>query len=476
MNRPTGGDNSLDRTAAMHRRDTATDVLTQAVIRYAVDRMHLDPPPLDGPRTLAELRAMCGRTITAEGIGGLEALRVFADVLAPACVSVDHPRYLSFVPTAPTEAAILFDLVAGASSVYGGSWLEGAGAVFAENEALAWIASLAGLPPTAGGVFVSGGSAGNLSALVAARHRWRHEPGVPADELERRARTRGLVVASSAVHSSVTAAARVMDVDLVKVPADAHGRLGGDALRATVAGMRPDARARVCAIVATAGTTNAGVVDDLQGAADVARAHGWWYHVDGAYGGAALAAPSARHWFVGVEHADSFSVDPHKWLFAPYDCCALVYRDPAMARAAHTQHAEYLDVLTDSGDWNPSDYAYHLTRRARGLPFWFSLATHGTERYREAVEACLTTARGAAAVLTAAAHTELVMEPELSVVLFRRLGWSAAQYQAWSDRMLADGMTLTVPTMWAGETVLRFCIVNPRTTLDDIETIVGSLV
>jgi glutamate/tyrosine decarboxylase-like PLP-dependent enzyme len=134
---------------------------------------------------------MSGRTITERGIGGLEALRVFGDVLAPACISVDHPRFLAFVPAAPTEAAILFDLVVGASSVYAGSWMEGAGAVFAENEALRWIADLAGLPAEAGGVFVSGGTAGNLSALLAARWKWRHEADGEHD------RTRGLMVASA---------------------------------------------------------------------------------------------------------------------------------------------------------------------------------------------------------------------------------------------------------------------------------------
>ncbi len=116
-------------------------------------------------------------------------------------------------------------------------------------------------------------------------------------------------------------------------------------------------------------------------------------HVDGAYGGAALAAPSVRHRFAGVEAADSFIVDPHKWLFAPFDSCALLYRDPEVARRAHTQHAEYLEVLQDDHgigpEWNASDYAHHLSRRARGLPLWFSLATHGTEAYAEAVETTL---------------------------------------------------------------------------------------
>ena len=456
--------------SAMHRRDAATDVLTQAILRYAVDRTRLDPPPLDHPRTEAELRAMCGRTVTEEGIGGLEALRVFGDVLAPACISIDHPRYLSFVPAAPTEAAILFDLVVGASSIYAGSWLEGSGAVFAENEALAWIARLAGLPETAGGVFVSGGSAGNLSALVAARTRWRDTDPTGARDAQR-----GIVLASKGVHSSVVSAARVMDVDVVRVPTDVVGRLHGAALAATVAAMSDADRGRVFAVAVTAGTTNAGIVDDIDGAADVVAAHGWWLHVDGAYGGAALAAASERPKFHGVERADSFIVDPHKWLFAPYDCCALLYRDPWQARHAHAQHAEYLDVLTDSPEWNPSDFAYHLTRRARGLAFWFSLATYGTRRYAEAIEACLALTREAAELVRTHPTTELVMEPELSVVLFRRHGWTAADYHAWSDRVLDEGLTLTVPTSWEGETVLRFCFVNPRTTGADVAAILATL-
>jgi len=453
----------------MHRHDASTEVLTQAVLRYAVDRVRLDPPPLDGPRSVDELRAMAGRTITERGIGGLEALRVFGDVLAPACISVDHPRFLSFVPAAPTEASVLFDLVVGASSVYGGSWLEGAGAVFAENEALRWIADLAGLPADAGGVFVSGGTAGNLSALIAARWRWRHEAGGSFD------RTRGLIVTSQGSHSSIAQAAHAMDCDVVYVPADDHGRMVGAALRTTVAGLATVDRDRIFAVVATGGTTNAGVIDRLADTADVCDELGAWFHVDGAYGGAALAAPSVRDRFDGVERADSFIVDPHKWLFAPFDSCALVYRDPRVAKSAHTQRAEYLDVLHDDDDWNPSDYAHHLSRRARGLPLWFSLATHGTDAYRDAVEVTLATTRAAAELIRAADHLELVIEPELSIVVFRRRGWRSGDYSEWSAAQLAAEESFIVPTSWGGEPALRICIVNPVTTRDDIASIVDSL-
>ena len=197
-----------------------------------------------------------------------------------------------------------------------------------------------GCPTTAGGVFVSGGTAGNLSALIAARWNWRRRAGGAFD------RTRGLIVASAGAHSSVAQAARAMDADVVLVPADERGRLTERrvarhgrraATRPTVSGCSPSSP--------PPGTTNVGVVDDLAGVAAVAAELGTWMHVDGAYGGAALAAPSVRHLFDGIERADSFIVDPHKWLFAPFDSCALLYRDPAIARAAHTQHAEYLDVL-----------------------------------------------------------------------------------------------------------------------------------
>ena len=460
-----------DRARVMHTHDSSLEVLTQAVLRYAVDRMRLDPPPLDRPRTPAELRAMAGRTVTSGGLGGLEALRVFGDVLAPACISVDHPRFLSFVPAAPTEASILFDLVVGASSIYAGSWLEGAGAAFAENEAWRWLADLAGMPAEAGGVFVSGGTAGNLSALIAARWRWRNRAEGRLD------RTRGLMLASSGAHSSIAAAGRAMDADVMMVPADERGRMDGAALAATVDGLPPVDRERLFAVVATCGTTNAGVIDDLQGAAEVAEQAGVWFHVDGAYGGAGLAAPSVRARYIGIERADSYIVDPHKWLFAPFDCCALLYRDPAEAKRAHTQHAEYLDVLhaDDDAEWNPSDYAHHLSRRARGLPLWFSLATHGTDAYRDAVEETLRVAHAGAALVAAAPHLELIMEPDLSVVLFRRVGWDAAQYQTWSDRLLEAGIAFVTPTGWQGETVLRICVVNPRTTVDDIALLVDSL-
>ncbi|NDH47166.1 MAG: aminotransferase class V-fold PLP-dependent enzyme [Acidimicrobiia bacterium] len=450
--------------------------LASQALRYAIDRIRMDPPPLDSPIPYEQMLAEVGETITPSGIGGAEALRIYTEILAPTCISVDHPKFLSFVPGAPTEASIIFDMVVSAGSIYTGSWLEGAGAVFAENQALRWIADLAHFPESAGGVFVSGGTAGNLSALIAARHRWRERAQGRQD------RTRGLMVASSGAHSSVKQAARAMDADIVVVPADAQGRLNRDALRNVIAALDPVDIDRLFAIVATSGTTNLGVVDDLAAVADVAGAHDVWFHVDGAYGAAALCAPSVRHLFAGIERADSFIVDPHKWLFGPYDSCALIYRNIHDGRRAHTQHAEYLDVLhgeqDESKPWlemNPADVAHHLSRRARGLPLWFSLATHGSDAYTKAMEKTLDTTRFGADEIRRRPYLELLLEPDLSIIVFRRVGWTPEQYQKWSDTQLYGGQSFVVPSSWNGETVLRFCIVNPRTTNKHLVEILDSM-
>jgi glutamate/tyrosine decarboxylase-like PLP-dependent enzyme len=446
----------------MHRYTDETEALSRAIQDHVRHRI-ATPPPLDAPRSAEELSALAGDTVTPGGIGGLEALRIWAEVLAPATISTDHPAFLAFVPGAPSRASVLFDLVISASSAYAGSWLEGAGAVWAENQALRWIADLAGLPRSTGGCFVTGGTNGNLSALIAARHTMAARTG---------RQTRWKVAAADTVHSSVASAAAVMDVDVIAVPHDDRGRLTGERLDHALA--ETDTHG-LFAVVASAGSTNAGVVDDLAGVARVCEQRGVWLHVDGAYGGAGLVAPSVRDRFAGVERADSFIVDPHKWLFAPFDACALLYREPELARAAHRQEASYLDSLNAASDWNASDYAHHLTRRARGLPLWFSLATYGTDAYRDAVERVLEVTRETADEIRARPGLELVMEPELSVVLFRRVGWAPSDYEAWWRRTLDRQIGFVQPTAWDGEKVARLCFVNPLTTLDHVRAILDQM-
>jgi len=441
--------------------------LTTLILDYCRWRLALDPVPLDfGGAQASSLKSSLEGVISRRGTDAHRIMELFEHQLATAVVSCDSPRFLSFIPAAPTKAALLFDMVVACSSLQGTSWMEAAGAVAAENQALAVLADQAGLPPGAGGCFVAGGSAGNLSALMVARD-------TAANRMGDRAPRRPLIAISDEAHSSVGKALGVLGVEALLVPCDDH-RLTGTGLRATL-----DAHPRgadAIGVVATGGTTNAGIIDDLGGVGQVARERSLWFHVDGAYGCAALFAPSIREHFDGIEMVDSFVVDPHKWLFAPFDCAALLYREPRLAKAVHTQDASYLDMLhTDAGEWNPSDYAYHLTRRARGLPLWFSLAVNGTDAYRDAIEAVLAVTQASADLIERTPHVELVRRPELSVVLFRRKGWDRARYEQWSAELLADQIGFVVPTTWEGESVGRLALLHPDTTIGIIEEILATM-
>ena len=452
-------------TASMHEWDDETNLFAHSVIGYAIERLRLAKDPTRGALPADALEHSLSGSVSPGGLGGVEALRLFRDVLLPACRPMDDPLNLAFVPTAPSVAATMFDLVVSASSIFAGMWDAGAGAIAAENTALRWLSDLAGYPHDAGGVFVSGGSAANLSALVTARdHHRRRSTQVSSAH-------RPTIVTTDEVHASVRAAARVMDVDVLEVPTDEFGRLTGSALASV---LDTAGHPGVFAVVATGGTTNAGAVDELDAIADVCEEYGLWLHVDGAYGLAALCSSLARDSFKGVERSHSFGVDPHKWLFAPYDCAALVYRDPQPAALAHAQHGAYLDAV-DRSQWNPSDYAYHLSRRARGLPLWFSLATYGTDSYATAVDASIQLARDVAAEIDRRPGFRLLLQPQLSIVLFTVEGWQLHDMKRWSDDRARAGRALVVPTAWRGEPCLRMCFVNPRTSFDDVAAVLDDM-
>jgi L-2,4-diaminobutyrate decarboxylase len=251
----------------MHKFTAEIEVLAQEVLAYSLERLKNDPP-LDGPRTAADLFAEVGNTISSKGLGGSKALALFTEVLAQACISTDHPRYLAYIPSAPSEYASLFDLVVGASALYGGSWQEGAGAVFAENQALRWLSDLAGLPESAGGVFVQGGTIGNLSALVTAREDARKNfPGIK----------QWAILCSEEAHSSIATAAHVMDVEIVTVAVRDDLRMYGEDIAAAIDAYHASTDGQICAVVATSGTTNLGVIDDLVGAAKAAHDRNIWF-------------------------------------------------------------------------------------------------------------------------------------------------------------------------------------------------------
>jgi L-2,4-diaminobutyrate decarboxylase len=455
----------------MHKIDMDTVEMTLDVMKYAINRITTRDPDLGKPRKEEELHELVGETITPEGIGGEKAFEIFRDTLVKATVPIDHPRHLAFVPAAPTRAAIMFDLITSASSIHGAYWMEGAGGIYCENRAMEWLVSLTGMPEGAFGVFTSGGTAANLSAMVTAREAWRKEKQPNG--------RKGLILTSSSAHSSIKSMAKVIDVDVLLV--EAQDRMTGSMMQKAIDGLEAVERERLFAVVATGGTTNAGIVDDLTGIASVCKKEALWCHVDAAYGGGALAADSVRHLFNGIEQADSVTIDPHKWLFSPYDCGAIIYRNPELAKEAHQQEGSYLDIFRDEGarGFNPADYQIQLTRRLRGMPLWFSLATHGTDKYKWAVERGITLAKVSGDMIRKEPHLELVREPSLSCVLFRRKGWQADDYTRWTYDNHKAGLALVAPTKWPSEegfeSVLRFCFINPDTTEDDIRCILDTL-
>ncbi|MGH3463488.1 MAG: pyridoxal phosphate-dependent decarboxylase family protein [Kribbellaceae bacterium] len=447
----------------MHEVDQTTEQMVRSVLAYAENRLRMNPVPLDkGMLPAPELYQRLAGLIRETPRHPDEVLGVYTSVIAPSVISADSPRFLGFIPAAPTKASLLFDMLVSCASIQGISWLEASGAIAAENTVLRLIADEAGLPDTAGGCFVSGGSAGNLSALAVARETAKNRVSA-----HRRLR----VVVGTDAHSSIVNTLRLLEMDALVVETPDH-RLTAETVRSAIDADRDVSD--IAAVVCTSGTTNAGIIDDLAGVGAIARERGWWFHVDGAYGGSGIFARSLRSKYDGIELADSFILDPHKWLFTPFDCCAVLYRNPELARTTHTQDASYLDVIHSSdGEWNPTDYAYHLTRRARGLPLWFSLAVYGVQAYRDAIEVAAGLAREAAELVRQAPQLELVREPDLGVVLFRRLGWKPEDYDRWAQQLHDDEVAFIPPSKWDGETVGRFAFLHPDTSLDLVREILA---
>jgi glutamate/tyrosine decarboxylase-like PLP-dependent enzyme len=449
---------------SMHQFDAE---LTKQVFDYMRDRLSMPDVPLDFPGDPKVLDAALLGLIKPQGNSAKEVLKLYDEVISRAVVSGDSPRFMAFIPTAPTKAALLFDMIVSCASIQGISWLEAAGSISAENQVLRWMSDVAGLPESAGGTFVSGGSAANLAALTVAR-----DSGRQRVHAGKRLPVR--IALSQQAHSSIGNSLGILDIEPLIVETLGYAMTKADLDRA-LATISAD-EAPVVGVVATAGTTNAGIIDDLAGISETAREHGMWFHVDAAYGGAALLAPSVRDQFVGIENADSITMDPHKWWFSPFDVAAIIYRNPKLAASVHTQDASYLDVLhEDDSLINPTDLAYHLTRRARGLPIWFSVVVNGTDAYRDAVEAAISLTNEVADLIRSHENLELVIEPSLSVVLWRRKGWNAKDYRDLQDQLIESQTAFVTPTSWQGETVGRFAFVHPGTTIEMVKDVFANI-
>lgn len=409
-----------------------------AILRPAL----LEPPPA-APVPAEEILARLQRD-------------VFSNIM-----NLAHPRFFAFVPGPSNYVSVMADALAAGFNVFNGSWLGGSAAAALELAVVDWLRQWCGFPEEAGGLFVSGGSMANLTALAAARHAKLND------------RTTGAVIYySDQTHSSVDRALRVigfLPLQIRRIPSDAEFRLPLGELAKCVADDRAAGR-HPFAVIANAGTTNTGAIDPLREIATFCGNQDLWMHVDGAYGAAVVICERGRTLLQGIELADSLSFDPHKWLFQTIECGCVLLRDAALLKSTYRIMPEYLaDVHRNIAEVNPCDYGIQLTRGFRALKVWMSLQYFGLDAFRAAVERGFELAEVAEAKLRRMSRWEVVTTAQMGIVSFRRRDVEESFYHKLHDAMLRDGFALATSTVLNGRTVLRLCTINPRTTEADIE-------
>jgi aromatic-L-amino-acid decarboxylase len=399
--------------------------------------------------------------------------RLHADVLAYG-VRVDHPRFFAFVPGAPTWPGVLGDAIAAGYDVFAGTWLGSAGSAQLELAVLDWFRSWLGMPAGASGILTSGGSAANLAAMVAAR-----DARLGPDWGD------GTAYMTGEAHSSVRRAARILGFsdDRVRlVPMDAELRMDAGALREAIARDR-DAGLRPFFVVGSAGATGTGAVDPLPALADIASEQELWFHIDAAYGGFAVLTERGAAALRGIDRADSVTLDPHKWLFQPFEVGCLMVRDPETLRRAFHVSPDYLeDAAARGGAVNFTDRGLQLTRSARAIKIWLTVETFGLAAIRRAIDRTLDLTEAAEAAIRAARRLEVVTPASLGIVVFRRRppGGEDADQAEDADELnrrliealRTDGLGMVSSTRVGGRYVIRLCILNHRTTEEDVRRVV----
>lgn len=381
---------------------------------------------------------------------------------------VQHPGFLAFIPGSGTWPGALGDFVASACNVYAGSWMEAAGPSQLELEVVRWFADWVGFPKTAAGILTSGGSAANMTAIACAREAL---VGPMTDRL--------VAYVSDQAHSSLARAARVLGFrpDQVRVlPVDSSYRLKP---RALAAAMDADVRAgrQPLLVCATAGCTNTGSIDPLATLAELCRARGVWLHVDAAYGGFAVLTARGRAALAGLDQADSLTLDPHKWLYQPYECGCLLVREGDRLRRAFEITPDYLqDSAAHAPDEvNFADLGVQLTRSSRALKVWLSLRYFGLDAFRAAIDRSLDIAGLVARRVEASSALELLAPPSLGVVCFRRLfpGAGEDELERRNERLVAaleeSDIAFVSSTRLRGRYAIRMCVLNHTTGPDHVE-------
>jgi glutamate/tyrosine decarboxylase-like PLP-dependent enzyme len=462
-----GAQHSVDRLALDPERMRELGYRT---VDLLVDALADDVPPLR--RAGPELRRRFSDPAPEEGEEFETLLAELARDALPFRSKGDHPSFLAFIPFAGTWPGALGDFVASAYNSFAGSWMEGAGAAALELQVVDWFSSWVGYPATAAGALVSGGSIANLTALACAREAL---AGPMSDDLV------GYV--SDQAHSSIARAGRVLGFrpeQLRLIPADSGHRLPPAAVAAAIDADRRDGR-RPLFVAASAGSTNTGAVDALGELAAVCRDRDVWLHVDAAYGGFAVLTERGRTALAGLELADSITLDPHKWLYQPYECGCVLVRDGALLERAFSITPHYLeDARVREGEVNFSDRGLQLTRAARALKVWLSVRTFGLAAFRDAIDRALDLAEHARRRAEESETLEL-LGGSLGVVCLRRTEPGATEEElellnaGLVGAVEASGVGLVSSTRLDGRYAIRLCILSHTTTRADVDAVLDLL-
>ncbi len=387
---------------------------------------------------------------------------------------VQHPRFFAFIPSPSNFISVMADALAAAFNPFAGNWLEGSGTSQIELVAIDWLREAVGMPETAGGLFVSGGSMANLTALAAARRA----------RLDNRSEN-AVVYFSDQTHNSIEKALRILGFareQICKLPSDDDYRLRIEVLRQAVASDRAVGNRPFC-VIANAGTTNTGAVDPLVELADLCAREDLWLHVDGAYGAAACLSERGKKLLVGIERADSLSLDPHKWLFQPFEIGCALARDARLLKQTFHTMAEYLEDTkrAEEEEINYYDYGVQLTRGFRALKLWLSIKTFGAAALREAINHGFEMAEYAESLLRRSGRWQIITPATFGIVTFRFVAEDCSDgevneiHRRMIAAMIADGFAFANSTALRGQTVMRFCTINPRTTEEDIQATIERL-
>ncbi len=385
-----------------------------------------------------------------------------------------HPGFMAYVPGCPTFPAILGDWLATGFNFFAGVWTVAAGPNAIELTVLDWFRQWIGMPAGTGGLLTSGGSAATLTAIVAARH------GVVGDDASRTPRL--VMYTSAQAHSAVARAgwiAGIARANVRSVPVDDELRLRADALADAIARDR-EAGLIPCAVVASAGTTNTGAIDPMHAIADVCARENVWMHVDAAYGGFAAMTERGATLLDGLGRADSVALDPHKWLFVPFECGCVLVREPRKLWETFHVYPDYLqDVAPADQAINFADYGEQLTRYSRALKVWLSVSYFGAGSIRSAIDGGIDLAAYAELLVRRQRNLEVLSPAQLGICCFRAHPPETddpATLDALNERINsavnASGKYFISSTRVRGAFSLRVCVLGFRTTREDVEGLV----